>query len=254
MAEYQPIDTQMPSPYLPQDQHAQNEQRPLSGLVAIEIDGPVRPHPDASEHASHQGSYHDRNHAQQEPTLLEPREELEEMKSSNPSLFRDWGEEIASVVFSLVCTSLAFAVLLYMDSRSLAEWKLRVQPNTAIAILSTLTRASLMFPLSECIGQLKWVFLEKSRSLHSIQTFDSASRGPIGAINFLWELRFASPITTGAAIVTFLLLLFQPFMQQTIVYSSRPAPMSQEIAAVTRAIQWAYEESDRPQSRCRYRR
>jgi hypothetical protein len=253
MAEYQAIDTRIPSPYLFQDQDAQNEQDPLSRLVAIEIDEPVPTHPDASEHVSQRSSYHDHNHARQKPTLLESNKKLEEIKLSKPSLFRDWGEEIASVVFSLICTSLAFAVLFYMDSRSLAEWKLQIQPNTAIAILSTLTRASLIFPLSECIGQSKWLFFEKSRSLHSMQTFDSASRGPMGAIVFLWKARFAAPLTTGAAIVTFLLLLFQPFMQQTIVYSSRPAPISQEIAAVTRAIQWAYDDFNKPQSPCRYR-
>jgi hypothetical protein len=133
---------------------------------------------------------------------------------------------------------LALIVLLYMDDRSLADWRLRVQPNTIIAFLSTLIRATLIYPLSECIGHLKWVFFEKPRSLNFMHTFDIASRGPLGAFNFLWKARFASPLTSSAAFATILLLLFQPLMQQKIVFSTRPALMSNETATVTRTTAW----------------
>ncbi|KAH6629124.1 hypothetical protein C7974DRAFT_181757 [Boeremia exigua] len=150
--------------------------------------------------------------------------------NTNRSIFRDWWREIFSISLAIICTILSVAVLLYVDNRSAHEWNLPVQPNTLIASLATLARAALIFPLAECIGHLKWTYFEKPRALISLHLFDSASRGPMGALTFLWRERMHLPLASGAALVTILLLLFQPFAQQTIQFASRSAPMANETA------------------------
>jgi len=135
---------------------------------------------------------------------------------------------------------LALTILLYMDNKSMENWKLRLQPNTVVALLATLTRATLIFPLAECLGHLKWTFFEQPRTLDFMNTFDVASRGPLGASKFLWHANIKSPLSSCAALITILLLLFQPFMQQTIEVAARSAPMSNETAYATRAT--SYED------------
>lgn len=53
-----------------------------------------------------------------------------------------------------------------------------------------------------------------------------------------------SPLATGAAISTMLLLLFQPFAQQTISFASRAAPMASETAHAFQATSWNMSNYD----------
>lgn len=62
--------------------------------------------------------------------------------------------------------------------------------NTIIALAATLFRICLMVPVTDCIGQLTWVWLQKGyKPLHDIVKFDAASRGPIGSLQLLLEFR-----------------------------------------------------------------
>jgi hypothetical protein len=66
-----------------------------------------------------------------------------------------------------------------------------------------------------------------------MQAFDIASRGPWGATLFLWETNgIAAPLTLIGAAVTILLLAFEPFMKQVIVFESRLAPLHNITAAI----------------------
>jgi hypothetical protein len=60
----------------------------------------------------------------------------------------------------------------------------------------------------------------------------------LGAIKYLWTLPIRSLLATFAAILTTLLLLFQPFAQQTINFASRVAPMLNETAHAFQAKDW----------------
>jgi hypothetical protein len=119
------------------------------------------------------------------------------------------------------------------------DWKLPIQPNSLVALLATLTRAALVHPLAECIGHLKWTFFEKPRTLDFMHTFDIATRGPLGASKFLWKTQIRSPVASCAALVTVILLFFQPFMQQAIEVSSRIAPILNETASVSHTDIWS---------------
>jgi hypothetical protein len=176
--------------------------------------------------------------------LVDPKSKTAEFHSPTQPRAKDrpilleWWEEMLSVAIAVVCTALSIAVLAYMNGRSLDEWKLRLQPNTLIALFATITRAALIFPLAECLGYLKWRYFERPRTLAHLQTFDAASRGPLGAVKYLWTLPIRSPLATCAAILTTLLLLYQPFAQQTINFASRAAPMPNMTAHMFQAKRW----------------
>jgi hypothetical protein len=154
------------------------------------------------------------------------------------SIVFDWWKEMLSVTVAVACTASSVLVLVYMNGRSLSEWQFRLQPNTFIALLATITRATLIHPLAECLGYLKWRFFESPRTLTHLQTFDEASRGPLGSLKYLWTLPIHSPIATCATLMTTLLLLFQPFAQQTINFASRVAALPDETAHAFRATKW----------------
>lgn len=62
--------------------------------------------------------------------------------------------------------------------------------NTIIAILATTAKTCLLFPVAECISQLKWIwFSSRLRRLSDLALFDRASRGLLGCIELLWATR-----------------------------------------------------------------
>ncbi|KAF2651891.1 hypothetical protein K491DRAFT_719390 [Lophiostoma macrostomum CBS 122681] len=140
-----------------------------------------------------------------------------------------WWWEIGAVIVALICTSLTVAILFYMNGKSLAAWKLPIQPNSLVSVFSSIAKSALLVPVAECLGQLKWTYLDtsESRSLSQVQAFDDASRGPWGAMTLFWKTRKEpTPILAllGAS-VTILLLAFEPFAQQVIQFSTRNAAM-----------------------------
>lgn len=62
--------------------------------------------------------------------------------------------------------------------------------NTIVAILSTASKAALLYPVTECISQLKWIWFSKDyRRLSDMSTFDNASRGIIGGFTLAWDTK-----------------------------------------------------------------
>jgi len=81
-------------------------------------------------------------------------------------------------------------ILLYFDGQPLPSWPHKVTLNSILALLTTVAKAGLMIPIGAAIGQLKWIwFAEKERPLADFQTFDEASRGPIGGLKLIGRLR-----------------------------------------------------------------
>ena len=62
--------------------------------------------------------------------------------------------------------TLILAILFTMDGKPMRDWKLPIQPNSLIAVSSTIAKSALLVPLAECIGQLKWIYFHTpNRSL-----------------------------------------------------------------------------------------
>ncbi|KAL4917815.1 hypothetical protein BDW62DRAFT_182872 [Aspergillus aurantiobrunneus] len=104
------------------------------------------------------------------------------------------------------------AVLINIQGISLSAWHLLIAPNTVISALVTASKTSILLHVAECISQLKWLHFNRAHRLSGLDLYDSASRGPLGALFFLFRL----PLSLGAlgAIVTIIALGFDPFAQQ----------------------------------------
>jgi hypothetical protein len=130
-----------------------------------------------------------------------------------------WWWELGSACVAIISTALIVAILVDMDGKPLANWRFHtnlIQPNSLVAVFSTLAKSSLLYPIAECLGQLKWSYFEKrsSGTLNQLQHFDWASRGPWGAARLLWDVKWRAVLASLGAIVTILLLAFEPFAQQ----------------------------------------
>lgn len=95
-----------------------------------------------------------------------------------------------------LCCSVALAVLISIiailyryQNASIPELPYRITINTLISILVTVLKSALAIPLCEAISQLKWIWFSEKRPLYDMATFDSASRGALGAARLLVLLR-----------------------------------------------------------------
>lgn len=125
--------------------------------------------------------------------------------------------------FSFLSFLAIVIVLAVYDQKPSPSLKWGLKLNTIISILAIASKSSLMFVVSETIGQLKWIwFRTGKRRLKSLQTFDEASRGPLGSFSVLFTHpgRKSGLVTLGAAI-TVLALAFEAFMQQIMSYPIR---------------------------------
>lgn len=116
------------------------------------------------------------------------------------SLLHEWTWELAAwlvAAISLVCLIIIFAV--YSD-KPLRQWRADITPATTVAILSQVGQTAILAPVTACICQSMWLWLDKeSRVAHqansnghqprliTMQTYDDGSRGPISSLLLLWK-------------------------------------------------------------------
>ena len=129
------------------------------------------------------------------------------------------------------------AIFFSMDGRPLSYWKLPLQPNSLIAVFSTVAKSALLVPVTECISQLKWIHFEKRHPLSQMQVYDDASRGPWGSVVFLRKVKFT--LGTLGAVVTIFALAFEPFSQQVLEYSSQNAILRNASGIIGAASSWS---------------
>jgi len=138
-----------------------------------------------------------------------------------------WWWEVAALLLSTVCMALILAILFTMDGKPMRDWRLPIQPNSLIAVFSTIAKSALLVPLAECIGQLKWLYFQtpQSKPVNRLYDFDVATRGPWGAFAFLYKLRLrkSAALASFGAALTILSLGFEPFTQQVLRVYSKPA-------------------------------
>lgn len=92
---------------------------------------------------------------------------------------------------SFLAIAATAVVLILFDGQPIPDWSLGakgVSVNAILSLLSTLSRASLLIPIDECMGQLMWLwFASKERRLADLEIYNQASRGPLGAAKLLWR-------------------------------------------------------------------
>lgn len=122
------------------------------------------------------------------------------------------------------------------------EWPFHINLNSAIAFLTTFLRAAIVAAVAEIIGQIKWTwFTERTRPLHHLQDFDSASRSVLGSIRLvvvvMWNCGFttAGLLGIGAAAVTIASLAVGPVTQQALRTGTCPQLLRSARAAMPAA-------------------
>ncbi|KAF2422113.1 hypothetical protein EJ08DRAFT_487900 [Tothia fuscella] len=132
-----------------------------------------------------------------------------------------WWWEIGAALISIICILLIFATLVRMHDRPLSDWKLAISINATVSILTTVAKSALMLLVAQSISHLKWSHYESAHPLKDVQDFDDASRGPWGAIMFVFKVRGRAVLATGASLLVIISLGFEPAAQQMLSFPSR---------------------------------
>ncbi|KAH7417810.1 hypothetical protein BKA64DRAFT_738366 [Cadophora sp. MPI-SDFR-AT-0126] len=128
---------------------------------------------------------------------------------------RLWLWESAACLLSLIILALIFVNLLMLNNNPTYYWAWPWNVNSVLAFAVTIMKASLLVPVASSLGQLKWHWFRRSRSLKGLELFDEASRGSLGSIRLLWALRFWYLASIGA-FITVLTLSVDTFVQNAI--------------------------------------
>ncbi|KAK6856418.1 hypothetical protein PG995_006605, partial [Apiospora arundinis] len=152
-----------------------------------------------------------------------------------------WWWEIMATILSIVCMAALVIILVNIDNVPLPHWWLPIQPNSLIAVLTTVAKSSMMLSVASCISQMKWGhFSQHPRKLLDLETFDEASRGPWGSATLLWLLSFRTPVlfTSGLALVTIVSLGIDPCAQQVLEFPLQSTSLDNITAEMGVATQY----------------
>jgi hypothetical protein len=101
--------------------------------------------------------------------------------------------ELLSWTVSFVCVVAIIGVLWFYDGKRQPEYVLSgITLNAYVSVFAAVSKAALILPVSEAIGQLKWVWFQNEAPLWDFQLYDAASRGPWGAFMLLIRTRCKS--------------------------------------------------------------
>lgn len=100
-----------------------------------------------------------------------------------------WAAETAGILASASLLIALIILLIIYDDKAMFDWK-GVTLNAVVSILTTASKAALLYTTSELISQWKWiVFTTTRRPLIDFQRIDAASRGPFGSLEMIWRSR-----------------------------------------------------------------
>jgi len=148
-----------------------------------------------------------------------------------------WWGELVSLSLSVLFALTIVHMLRTIDNKPLSSWKY-MEPNSLAAVFSTLLKILLLYPVTEGLGQLKWVHFEKPRRLNLIQALDDASRGPWGAVTLLWKAKGTALLASFGALVTIAILAFDPSTQRSIRLSTRLFVLRNETGSLMKTQSW----------------
>ena len=144
-----------------------------------------------------------------------------------------WLPEIISFLLAVIAFLSIVILLAVRKDKPLPKWPSLISINSLVAVFSAVLRVALLFPIAECVSELKWIWFANPQPLSDFDRFDSASRGPWGALKLLLK-RPGNVLTSLGASVTILMLAVSPFVQQILQFSSCPIPLEGSSAIVAR--------------------
>lgn len=105
-----------------------------------------------------------------------------------------WLLEMLALALSAICLLATILLLGVYDNKPLPDrLPSDLTLNTYVSILSGISKYTLALPLSEALGQFKWLWYSSkapARRLVDFENFDDAQRGPLAALGLLSQLRF----------------------------------------------------------------
>ncbi len=106
------------------------------------------------------------------------------------NVISSWTWEIVTIIIAVGAVGSIMGVLARFNGQALPEWPYYITLNALIALLATVTTATMSFSLANGISQLKWIrFKETQAPLTDMEAFDDASRGTWGALRLLTSAR-----------------------------------------------------------------
>ncbi len=189
-------------------------------------------------------------------------------------LFSDgWGWEMAAWLLAAVSLAALLIVFVFFADKPLDQWQSVISPGTVVAILSQLGQTAIVVPLTACICQSMWLWLDKesqamqlakqvgkSPRLIGMQEYDYGSRGPLGSLALVYKhpksyaithSSFDAALTRSRALVwlgtinTFLVIFYGTFTQQSLQLPSQQYNRT-ELASIPRSLHYS---SSRPRAR-----
>lgn len=133
-----------------------------------------------------------------------------------------WLWDMSCIIFSAACIVSVVVLVFKLDGTWVSKWTFVLQPSTLIAILITAAQSSMMLVVSDIIGQLKWLHMSLPRAhpLADLDTFESASKGPLGSLGLFYRWRTPTitigPLVYTGSLITVVALAMGPFAQQVI--------------------------------------
>lgn len=101
--------------------------------------------------------------------------------------WKPWNLELLALFGCLVSFAGLVILLAIFNGRSVFAWH-AITLNAIVSILSVALKVTLVFSVSECIGQWKWLlFTAGQRNLMEFERIDLASRGPLGSTYLIWR-------------------------------------------------------------------
>ncbi|PVH91779.1 hypothetical protein DM02DRAFT_545137 [Periconia macrospinosa] len=141
--------------------------------------------------------------------------------SLSGNVIKRWLLEIICWWVSAICMAVIIGFLVHYKGKRIPNWPGSLTLNAFIAILSKVSGAALILPVSEALGQLKWTWFQgHSKTMWDFEIFDNASRGPWGSFLLLIRTKGKALAALGALITLFSLAL-DPFFQQVVDFPDR---------------------------------
>ncbi|KAF2495366.1 hypothetical protein BU16DRAFT_561648 [Lophium mytilinum] len=151
-----------------------------------------------------------------------PGDEEKEPRKKSEAMSWWWWWEIGAAMLGTISMLLIIAVLFKVQDKPLQDWTLSIQPNSLIAVFTTIGKTATMVPIASCIAQLKWRhFDRRDRRLDHLQLFEDASRGPWGAVTMMYSVRYQAWLASALALVTVVALGIEPSAQQILNFPHR---------------------------------
>lgn len=109
------------------------------------------------------------------------------------------------------------ATLAPFNKKPLPALPYHISINSVLAILALIIKSCNILTLAEGLSQLKWEYFKTPQQIRYMIAYDAASRGPWGCIRLVFSSH-GSSIATFGALISVLVLVIDPFVQQLITY------------------------------------